>query len=190
VASSELERPLDRHVHGPAPEVGEHEVLAAAHPQPARVLVVVDAASPGPISRAEREQPRVEVAQALGLARARELRAPEGLGSCGSGTSSPANSAKPANSRRRPSRVAIAISSSMWSEKNWNGARLAVLLALNSIGVNGDSSVQSAASGRASTAAGRRTRGCRPGRGLVEDDEALGGTSSARAPKRRPRERE
>ena len=39
-------------------------------------------------------------------------------GSCGSGTSSPANSAKAANSRRRPSRVAMAISSSMWSEKN------------------------------------------------------------------------
>jgi hypothetical protein len=49
-------------------------------------------------------------------------------GSCGSGTW-PANASNCANSRRRPSRVAEAISSSMWSLKNWNGPRLAVLLA-------------------------------------------------------------
>src|SRR3954447_15664873 len=49
-------------------------------------------------------------------------------GSCGSGISSAEKSANAENSRRRPSRVAVAISSSMWSVKNWNGA-LAVLLA-------------------------------------------------------------
>ena len=72
-------------------------------------------------------------------------------GSWGSGTSRPLNAAKAANSRRRPSRVATAISSSMWSEKNWNGAVSPYSSPWKSIGVNGDSSVQSAASGLASS---------------------------------------
>src|SRR5829696_8366153 len=71
--------------------------------------------------------------------------------SCGSGTSSPANAAKDANSRRRPSRVATAISSSMWSLKNWNGARSPCSSPWKIIGANGDSSVQSAASARTPT---------------------------------------
>ena len=37
----------------------------------------------------------------------------------------------------------------MWSEKNWNGARSPYSSPMNSIGVNGASSVQNAASGRA-----------------------------------------
>ena len=69
VASSELERAVDRHVHGPRGEVGEHEMVAAAHLQPAGVLVVVDRGLAGADRAAGGEQPRVEVAQALGLAR-------------------------------------------------------------------------------------------------------------------------
>ena len=68
--------------------------------------------------------------------------------SWGSGISSP-NAANAANSARRPSRVACAISASMWSEKNWNGAVSPYSSPMNSIGVNGESSVQNAASGRA-----------------------------------------
>ena len=37
----QLERAVDGHVDGPAAEVGEHEMVAAAHLQPAGVLVVV-----------------------------------------------------------------------------------------------------------------------------------------------------
>ena len=59
------------------------------------------------------------------------------------------NDANVANSWRRPSRVASAIALSMWSEKNWNGAGSPYSSPMNSIGVNGESSVIRAASGRA-----------------------------------------
>ena len=48
--------------------------------------------------------------------------------------------------------MASAISGSMWSEKNWNGARSPYSSPMNSSGTNGDSSVQKAASGRSSRA--------------------------------------
>ena len=95
--------------------------------------------------------------------------------SCGSGTSSPLNSAKAANSRRRPSRVASAISGSMWSVKNWNGARSPYSSPWNSIGVKGDKSVQNAAS---APRLDRQPVAERAVADLVvvggEDDEALG----------------
>ena len=102
-----------------------------------------------------------------------------------------ANSAKAANSRRRPSRVATAISSSMWSEKNWNGARSPCSSPWKSIGVNGARSVHER---------GERARldgqpvAERAVADLVvvggEDDErARARSSSAGAPKRRRAER-
>ena len=107
-------------------------------------------------------------------------------GSCGSGTSRPRNSAKAANSRRRPSRVAVAIDSSMWSEKNWNGASSPCSSPWKSIGVNGDSSVQNAASARVST--GSRSPNARLPTWswlALNTTKRSGGTSSALAPKRR-----
>ena len=84
--------------------------------------------------------------------------------------------------------MASAISSSMWSEKNWNGAGSPYSSPMNSIGVNGDSSVQNAASGRA---VARHP----VAEGAVADlivvlektTNRSGGTSSAGAPKRRRR---
>ena len=76
----------------------------------------------------------------------------------------------------------------MWSEKNWNGARSPYSSPWNSIGVNGDSSVQNAASGRAST--GSRSPNARlPTWSWLAEKTTnrSGGTSSARAPKRRRR---
>ena len=115
-----------------AREVREQDERAAPDAQPAGVLVV---------ARSRRRRPAGARAGRAG-ARRSSSRRPSGspsrvsleasnvAGSCGSGTSRPRNSANAANSRRRPSRVAVAMSSSMWSEKNWNGAVLAVLLAL------------------------------------------------------------
>ena len=108
-------------------------------------------------------------------------------GSWGSGTSS-AKEAKAANSRRRPSRVASAISSSMWSVKNWKGASSPYSSPMNSIGTNGESSVQNAASGRA--AAGRRSPNARlPTWSWFwsKTTNWPGGRSSAGAPKQRRR---
>ena len=85
--------------------------------------------------------------------------------SCGSGTS-PEKPAKRANSRRRPSRVASAMNGSMWSVKNWNGARLAVLLALEEQRrERAEENDRRRDAPLGVRAAGRRARGCRPGRG-------------------------
>ena len=67
-----------------------------------------------------------------------------------------------------------AISSSMWSEKNWNGAGSPYSSPMNSIGTNGDSSVQNAASGRAGGGQAVAERAVSDlVVVLVEDDEAL-----------------
>ena len=144
--------------------------------QPARSSKSIASTSPGGSSRRSAQQlARAARAGPPARPRASAWSAAKVAGSCGSGTSAPRNSAKAANSRRRPSRVASAISWSMWSEKNWNGARSPYSSPWKSIGVKGDSSVQSAASGRAST--GSRS----PKRAVAdlvvvggEDDEALG----------------
>jgi hypothetical protein len=111
-------------------------------------------------------------------------------GSWGSGTSC-SNEANAENSRRRPSRVALAISASMWSEKNWNGATSPYSSPWNSIGVNGARQVSSAASGRAST--GSRSPNARlPTWSWLEEKttKRSGATSPAGAPKRRSRKLE
>ena len=109
-------------------------------------------------------------------------------GSCGSGTSSPLKAAKRANSARRPSRVAVAMLSSMWSVKNWNGAVSPYSSPMNSIGVAGWKSRHSAATAR--TSGGSRSPSARlPTWSWFWSNttNCSIGRSLAGAPKRRPR---
>ena len=186
---------VDRHVtRGSRRSCAQSVNGAAAHAQPA--------ARPRRSRRRRRRRPagssrrtRAGARRARAIASsplARELRALERR-------RGPAGRAPPRRRTRRrrrtraggPRAVASAISSSMWSVKNWNGAGSPYSSPMKSIGVNGDSSVQNAASGRAS--AGRRS----PKRAvadlvvvLVEDDELLGaavvgGRAEAAAAERR-----
>ena len=86
---------------------------------------------------------------------------------------------------RRPSRVASAIAGSMWSVKNWNGRRLAVLLAHEEQRrERARAATQQRGERRArSAAAGRRTRGCRPGRGSARRRRTSGAASRGVAPR-------
>ena len=127
---------------GPRPEVRDEPASPRPTPSQRRGLVELDLARVAVLQLAAHlEQPRVERAQRRVAARRVELRAPEGRRVLRVGHLLAANAAKAANSRRRPSRVAAAISSSMWSVKNWNGAVSPYSSPMKSIGVNGDSSV-------------------------------------------------
>ena len=103
----------------------------------------------GELARAAASAARVELAQALRLARRASAGRSNVAGSCGSGICAlrtprtrRTRAGAPRASRRRSS-------SSMWSEKNRNGAVSPYSSPWKSIGVNGARQVSSAASGRA-----------------------------------------
>ena len=139
-------------------EVRHEGVVAALHGEPPGVLVPGDRHGLRRQVAPHRAGDGGTARRGRGRALRRSFERSKVAGSCGSGTSSP-NAAKRANSRRRPSRVASAMSGSMWSVKNWNGAVSPYSSPMNSIGVNGDSRTHSAASGR--TSAGSRSPNAR-----------------------------
>ena len=97
------------------------------------------------------------------------------LSACGSGTCSPSKDSNAANSRLRPARVASAITGSMWSVKNWNGARSSCSSPMKSSGVESENSTTAKATRWASR---RQPVTDRPVPDLVVvlggDDEPLG----------------
>ena len=119
------------------------------------------------------EQVGVELAPALAAARASSAR--RSRSSCGSGTS-PREAREAANSRRRPSRVASAMTGSMWSVKNWNGAARRTPRPGRASGVYGAKRTTAARDARASRPGGGRRAARLPTWSWfwAADDEPLG----------------